>query len=161
MASIDAAPPIRFIVLVMREARVLVLKLPLSSTSAGQCLSITSPNSLGHLRRAIGRHAALGEQLLEQFFQLRQTQAKFEVRREVAAELGANHHGQPLAIERLFVVARVDQCLVGRFQQHELQRVGLLHLLGRYFVFPPVVGKVGDVAAQGRRRAIVRRLPGS
>ena len=38
-----AAPPIRFMVFVIREASVLVLKLPLSSTSAGQCLSSVSP----------------------------------------------------------------------------------------------------------------------
>ena len=60
-----------------------------------------------------------------------------------------------------FVVARIAEGLVGRVHEHELQRVGLLDLLGRDLVCAPVVVEIGDVTAMGDRAAIGLRGTGA
>ena len=69
LASMAAAPPIRFMVLVMREASVLVLKLPLSSIERGPVLEQRVAEPGRDLRRVVGRVTALGERLFQDLFQ--------------------------------------------------------------------------------------------
>ena len=107
-------------------------------------------NLLGRLRR----DSALGERSFQNGLHVRQAKPQFELGAKVTAELGADQHPDARTIEFLLVVARIPQRLVGRLEQHELQRVGLLDLLGRQLVRAPVVVEVGDVSTQDRRRAV-------
>ena len=155
--SIATAPPARSSVLLIREARVLVVKLPVSSISDGHFLIRMSAKLVVDFARSCRpAHARLAKQLAEDVLHLGQTQPHFQLVGEIAAEFGSDHHAAAFAIERLLVVAGVGQGLLGRFQKHELQRIGFGDLLGRHFVLAPVVLEVVDETADERLAARLR-----
>ena len=121
-----------------------MLKLPVSSISAGQRAS----NAVGIIGSDFfcfrGLKSPPRQQFLDVPFQLGQAEAHLQLAGKVAAKLGAHNHARVLTIERPLVVAGVLHGLVGGFQQHELQRVGLGHLLGRNLVSLPVVSEISD-----------------
>ena len=119
---------------------------------------------LGELRLdpagAVRRDAVATQQRAEDLAHIWQPQGHLQLEGEIAAELGPHHHARPRAVERLLIVARVAQGLVGRVHEHELQRIGLLDLLGRDLMGPPVIVEVGDVTAVGHGAAIGLRRTG-
>ena len=98
--SIATAPPARSNVLLIREAKVLVVKLPVSSTSDGH-LRIRVGELGIDLLDFLGRHLPAAQQFAEHVFHLGQTQAHFQLVAEIAAEFGPDHHPAAFAIERL------------------------------------------------------------
>ncbi len=72
---------------------------------------------------------------------------------EVSAKRSADDDSRPGPVERTVEVAGVAQRRVCRSQQHELQWVGVGHLLRRDLVAFPVVLKVANKAAQRRPTA--------
>ncbi len=101
----------------------------------------------------IGGDASRAEFVADMFLELGDPQAHLHFAGEVAAVDRPDDHRRALFVEGFAVVARVAQRLVGGVEQHELQRIGVRHLLRRNFVLLPVVHKVGDEAPQGVRDA--------
>ena len=104
----------------------------------------------------IGRgNAPLRKRLPQIADGLGEPQPHLELVGEVAAEERAHDHGRPHPVEPGLVAAGILNRRVGRFEQHELQRIGGGDLLGWNLVPPPVVGKPTDKSPD-----VVCRVPG-
>ena len=98
----------------------------------------------------VGRRDATSfERVVEQPHRFRQTQPHLELVREIAPEERAHHDGRAGAVDRLRA-AGVGERLVGRLEEHELQRVCRGDLLGRHLVAAPVVREVAHEPADVR-----------
>ena len=102
----------------------------------------------------LGREAAACKQRLEDPAHVRQAEAHLQLEGEIPAELGSHDHAYAGAVKGPGIVLGILERLVGRFQEHELEWIGLRHLLGRHLVGAPVVLEIGDKSAQGGRAAV-------
>ena len=128
--SIATAPPARSKVLLIREARVLVVKLPVSSISEGQRRRTIAKLRVD-LLDFLGRHPLAGEATGRSRASSRAVAGPFPTRSKNRRRIRCRPSPRSVAIERFSIVAGVGQGLLGRFEEHELQRVGFGDLLGR------------------------------
>ena len=90
-----------------------------------------------------------------------QSEAHLQLIAEIATKHRADHDRRALAIEWPVKVASGLQRLRRRIQQQKLQRIPLSDLLGRHFVFAPIVlVSVEKAAKDGAIRAAVELSPG-
>ena len=99
-----------------------------------------------------GRHSPGGQGRTQAPAGLRPPQSHLQLVRKVAPEQRAHDHARAGAVEARLRATGIGNRRIRRLQQHELQWVGGVDLLGRHLVPPPVVAKPADEAAQPRGR---------
>ena len=94
----------------------------------------------------IGQRAA-PERIDQLATEFGQAQANLQLRAKVAAKNRADHRTHAFPVVGPAIVAGIADGRVGRFENHELQRIGVGDLFRRHFVTLPVVDEVGNEPA--------------